>query len=484
MWGCLIMNTTNDKPVGLENVTPLPYNFTSDLAAFQGKVMIGETPLQRLQFYAEIASFGFKALTDLIENLTPIASIKEFITQVGRCVSRADKPCDPMAVLLAGASVIVDTAATVFVVAKAGAIALKTFKPLYKVGVGIERTLQAASRAGVAIGETASEVALIFRELSQEAISRGATTLQATRDYIARVMGTGIQKVSGCVHSCGKSLELVFKNMKSTFNDVRLTIARKTESYINGLVDRFDLQCILKVASEIITPDTLMDLGGITILFFGVTPNTNQTPQQRIGARPRAATSTSKCPVDQLRVNMNPKTTPLTTGAKDRINNKYGGGVTDNIYEGIPDADFKDGVRSSKPEGTSPHHITPKKEFEAARCVNASGDNICQGSRDILDRYGMDYNDGCNGSFLPYKSTSKAYSTFPNAQIHNRTDFHDLKYYERLFDILTAAEDEWQDASKPATFVPVANRKAKLCEELQVISYRLLTNQFYGNALR
>jgi hypothetical protein len=64
MWGCLIMPTTSNLPIGLEDVQPLPYKFTADLEAFDGKVLIGETPLQRLQFYAEMASFGIRALSD------------------------------------------------------------------------------------------------------------------------------------------------------------------------------------------------------------------------------------------------------------------------------------------------------------------------------------------------------------------------------------------------------------------------------------
>jgi hypothetical protein len=41
MWNCLIMQTTNNKPVGLENIEPLPYNFASELESYQGQVMLG-----------------------------------------------------------------------------------------------------------------------------------------------------------------------------------------------------------------------------------------------------------------------------------------------------------------------------------------------------------------------------------------------------------------------------------------------------------
>jgi A nuclease family of the HNH/ENDO VII superfamily with conserved AHH len=187
--------------------------------------------------------------------------------------------------------------------------------------------------------------------------------------------------------------------------------------------------------------------------------------------------STSGCAVGQLRVNMNPKNTPLNADAKARINKDYGGKVNNNLYEDIVDADWMEGSRSTKPKETSPHHITPKKEFEKTRCFRAQdGIDVCQGARDILDRVGMSYNDGCNGAFLPYSKGSPIHGTYPNAQIHNRTDFHDLKYYSRLFDILTDAETKYDN---PALGLKKLAKKAKLCEELQVIAYRLLTDQFH-----
>jgi hypothetical protein len=419
----------------------------------------------------------------LIEAITPIGSVKEFIAQVGRCVSRADKPCDPMGLLLAGANVIVDVASTAFVLAKAGAVAFKGFKPLYKAGIGIERTLEIAKKSGQFLGETASEVGLIFRELSQEAMSRGARSFEAVQSRVTEAIGRNIQKTSTCLQQCSGKLELVFRNLKKTFNDVKLGAARKIEEFLEALNQRFGLRCVLAQAAVIINSDTLMDLGSIAILSFGVFLPSDPDSSQPNGAmvRPQAATSTNKCPEEQLRVNMNSKTTPLTNEAKNRINSKYGGAITDDIYEDIPDADWNKGSRSTKPDQTSPHHIVAKKEKARTICIDSSGVDVCQGNRDILDRYGMNYNDGCNGSFLPYSKKSKLYSTFPSAQIHDRKDFHNLKYYSRLFEILTAAEDDWND---PNNFVPVADRKAKLCEELQVISYRLLTGQFYGNALR
>jgi hypothetical protein len=59
-WGCLIVPTTNKLPVGLENVFPLSYKFTAELENFAGKVLIGETPLQRLLFYANTEHFDAK----------------------------------------------------------------------------------------------------------------------------------------------------------------------------------------------------------------------------------------------------------------------------------------------------------------------------------------------------------------------------------------------------------------------------------------
>jgi hypothetical protein len=41
MWNCLIIQTTNNKPVGLENIEPLPYKFASELESYQGQVMLG-----------------------------------------------------------------------------------------------------------------------------------------------------------------------------------------------------------------------------------------------------------------------------------------------------------------------------------------------------------------------------------------------------------------------------------------------------------
>jgi hypothetical protein len=177
-----------------------------------------------------------------------------------------------------------------------------------------------------------------------------------------------------------------------------------------------------------------------------------------------------------LRVNMNPKNTPLNPNAKARINKDFNGKVHDNLYEDIVDADWKDGSRSAKPKETSPHHITPKKEFERARCLRPDGIDACEETRNILDRVGMNYNDGCNGVFLPFNKSSPIHTTYKDAQIHNRTDFHDLKYYSKLYDLLVAAETKYDS---PALGLKKAAKKAKLCEELQVIGYRLLTNQFH-----
>jgi A nuclease family of the HNH/ENDO VII superfamily with conserved AHH len=206
-----------------------------------------------------------------------------------------------------------------------------------------------------------------------------------------------------------------------------------------------------------------MSLADVSMLFMGV----------NLGPGGRAATSTSKCAVEQLRVNMNPKTTPLDSNAKTRINRDYGGNVNDNLYENIKDADWGKGSRSTKPKETSPHHITPKKEFDPARCQRPGSKDVCDESRKILDRVGMSYNDGCNGVFLPYNTNSPMRkTTFPTAQIHNRTDFHNLEYYGKVYDILDAAERK---------FSPSLSQKQKqnlICEELQVIAYRLLSGKF------
>jgi A nuclease family of the HNH/ENDO VII superfamily with conserved AHH len=232
------------------------------------------------------------------------------------------------------------------------------------------------------------------------------------------------------------------------------------EEYVTAFKDKLNLNCALSTARELINPETLMSLADVSMLFMGV----------NLGPGGRAATSTSKCAVEQLRVNMNPKTTQLDSNAKTRINRDYGGNVNDNLYENIADADWGKGSRSTKPKETSPHHIVPKKEFDPARCLR-QGQDVCQGSRDILDRVGLDYNDGCNGVFLPYNKTAPIHSTFPKAQIHNRTDFHDLTYYGKVFDILNNL------AGNFAPSMTKAERKAKVCEELQVTAYRLLTGQ-------
>jgi hypothetical protein len=202
MWGCLIMNTTNDKPVGLENVTPLPYNFTSDLAAFQGKVMIGETPLQRLQFYGEIATFGLKVVEQLVDFIPVLGSTKAFFAALEQCRTAPTRgqPCDYVSLIFAGVGVVADIIPGIAIAYQG----LKKLAPFLKMALGLEKTV---ANAGLAALNRGKVIATYFRETILPILQAQTPTFLAVFDGLKRFF-TGVMDFLGtCVTQCTKNIE-------------------------------------------------------------------------------------------------------------------------------------------------------------------------------------------------------------------------------------------------------------------------------------
>jgi hypothetical protein len=427
-----------------------------------------------MEIAKKASEFLYKDLQDFIEMLPGIGNTISFFRNLDQCQqpTPGKEPCNVFGTVVAGVFMGLDLF-TLGAASELKPLIVGGFKSLGKL-LSYSRLTAKPIAFGVRVFEGAGSVARAFGERSAELLAQGVQKLDGFYTGVKEWFGSGWQKVKDCLATCGKDADTVFYNLKKVFSETSRKVAVKIEQYTAAIVDKFGLECALNVAREIINPATLMQLVDVAILFLGIDITEVQTKSRQT----RAAVSTSGCAVDQLRVNMNPKNTALSPEAKARINKDYGGAVNNNVYEDIAEADWGKGSRSTKPKETSPHHITPKKEFDKARCLRPGNPavDVCQGSRDILDRVGMNYNDGCNGAFLPYKKSSPIHTKYPNAQIYNRTDFHDLKYYSRLFDILKDAENAYDD---PTLGLKKAAKKAKLCEELQVIGYRLLTNQFH-----
>jgi hypothetical protein len=115
------------------------------VSVYAGRMLLGETREARAKFFGELASYGVKAL-DQIANFIPVlGSVKGFIESVNTCRNALEekKRCDVGALIFAGVGVMVDIIPGVAIAAKG----FKTITPLFKLGVGLERGLVAASRA-------------------------------------------------------------------------------------------------------------------------------------------------------------------------------------------------------------------------------------------------------------------------------------------------------------------------------------------------
>jgi hypothetical protein len=452
-----VFSKPSNLPIGLEDVQPLPYKFTADLEAFVGKVLIGETPLQRIEAFVESVSLGLRALTDLIENLTPIASVKEFIAQVGRCVSRADKPCDPMGVLLAGASVIVDVGATVFLPVKAGALAFKSFKPLYKVGLGIERTLQAASRAGVAISTEVTKLGTLMRTLTDDAIRAGANSLDAVTAKIKLVVGEGWSSLNSCRFMCIKKADTVLEETTRLRGDLK-NGAKDIETELgkaNSLGD--SVGCFLNVAKDAIGGFTFLSQIGETILGF-----------RELFLRQQARAKKTSIPCDDIYKKF-----------KKDIRSKF-----PERYRDVPKDDL---------DKSAPHHITLRKENmhnNPTRCKDPiSNIDICEESRSILDAVGIGIDDPCNGVLIPWvkNQTNQTYRKFgqpngiyPNVIKHDTTNagIHGFDGNFKVNEGLKIIRERFRDENGNIDPTRKEIAKAAICSKLQMFAQEILDGTF------
>ena len=426
---CTTVTATYDPPTGISGIPDYKYPIPAESAQFFGHVLIGADAAAVTQWRSYLQDGIWDDAKNFVINFIPtIGSGKNFMATVKACQTQECGVLGVGAIVLAGVGVVVDV--------------LPVTHALYAKFAGVFKISRFATK-GISNG---------LEQVIKEGVD-ATKTVDGLGTDLETTFGNVAKSINECGPSCSGEADNVVKavvDRGALPKDALLTLNKATTEVQATAIP---INCFLSALDEMkeMLVSGAMTVKDMTLLFFGVdVPSLLRTSTVQTKLNP----SSAKCPYGQLDVNIR-----ATVGSGP-------GGRGTKLYDGIPTSS------TGKPQGTSPHHIVPLKEFEAARCV-ARGGNVCDKARSLMGKYGIDLNDGDNGVFLPYNASSDLLLKYRSATIHNRTSFHNLPYYANLEQQLSK-----QELAEIALGTSPANIAIKLRDELQKVAIELLNGTF------